>query len=55
MSICARVYTPRVGIPPELRTYNDDGSRIERSQEEEDEIQQKWGLDKYAFVHLHVS
>ena len=31
MSLCS-VYTPRIQCPPQLRTFNDDGSRIQRDE-----------------------
>ena len=33
------VYTPHVAVPPELRTYNNDGTLIERPEDAKNEIE----------------
>ena len=45
------VYTPHVACPPELRTYNDDGTRIERAEEGKSEVERLgYTYLKYDFL-----
>ena len=45
------VYTPHVACPPELRTYNDDGTRIKRPEEGKSEVEKLgYAYVKYDFL-----
>ena len=44
------VYTPHIPCPPELRTYNDDGSRIERREDGKSEVERLG----YTYIKYHL-
>ena len=55
MSICAAVFTPHIACPDNLKTFNEDGSRIETEDEKHPRPQSELGSQKVLNATLEAA